>query len=456
MKSKGYILLFFIILLSFIIFPQLAIIINFNNNGFSTIQCYGPEIDVDLENNIHTTWISSEESEDHASQHFSFVYAKKSMNSTCWSDIKTLYNPTKDISFDPQLAVDKEENLHLVWYENSRVYYRFWNDTQKIWDLIETISDFKEPWSSSPRILVDDNFNVHVVWCDQGNYSGEGYEDNLLYRCKNATNGIWQSIEMLTFENSTSIYDQSITLDNDHNLAVAWIEEGRVYYKLRYYNNGTWTNSKFLSSFTGHSCENPSIMSDAANNFHFVWKEWAYPNPIIRYAKYVRNTDYLSNVQIFQGERASNPTIALDQYGNVHIAWESGTGVDIDIWYCYNPHFPVTYEKVSTESISHSQFPSLAVGTNNIVHFLWSDVSPYKGASEFSYDIFYKFKNITSGEWNSTIVLSPSNNFIFPVQLHPFWLSLLGLILIILITDLGFIIFRNSKLKKIIYHGIQE
>ena len=81
-------------------------IIGININGTSTTQCYSPKIHVDLENNIHTTWISSGESENNPFQHFSSVYAKKSVNSTRWSDIKTLYNPNNEISFTPQLVVD--------------------------------------------------------------------------------------------------------------------------------------------------------------------------------------------------------------------------------------------------------------------------------------------------------------------------------------------------------------
>jgi len=109
----------FILLLSFIIFTP-SIVNNKIERIFEvsspsikssgTIQCYSPQIYVDFENNIHTTWTSSGESDDFLIQQYSLVYAKKSMNSTSWSDIKTLYTPTDDIYQDAEFIVDKKEN----------------------------------------------------------------------------------------------------------------------------------------------------------------------------------------------------------------------------------------------------------------------------------------------------------------------------------------------------------
>jgi len=93
---------------------------------FGTFECYNPQIYTDFENNIHTTWTLSDEFD--GGQKYILDYTKKPMNSTHWSDIKTLYTPIDEIFEDVEFVVDKKENLHLVWneyLEYSRVYQRY-------------------------------------------------------------------------------------------------------------------------------------------------------------------------------------------------------------------------------------------------------------------------------------------------------------------------------------------
>ena len=415
---------------------------------FETFQCYSPQIYVDFENNIHTTWTLSDEFD--GGQKYFLDYTKKSVNSTNWSDVKTLYTPKDNIFENAEFVVDKKDNIHLVWneyLEYSRVYYRYWNASKNKWNLIETISDFKEASSWDPTVLVDDNFNAHIVWRDSSNYSGEGYEPNLLYRYKNTTLGTWQSIEILTLETNSSMrYSPTITFDSDYNIAVAWIDEGEVLYKLRYNSNSSWTNSSIISTFSGNDCEDPTIVCYAANNIHFTWMEWAYYRKV-HYAKYIRNTGQISHKMVYEGYRVDSPTMVLDQYENIHIAWEGGSSDDVDIWYRYKNASSGIWSNIeiaSKESTSHSNYPSISVGTNDILHFVWSDLTEYNKA-DYYYDIFYKSKNLTSGEWSSTIVLSLSKNSDPLVQLI---YILLGSSLVILITSMAFIIIRKRKKYK--------
>lgn len=415
---------------------------------FERFECYYPQIYIDFENNIHTTWTLSDEYND--GQKFILDYTKKPVNSTHWSDVKTLYTPIDDIFEDAEFVVDKKENLHIVWKEDldyTSVYYRCWNASKSKWNPIEIISDFKEADSFDPKILVDDNFNAHIVWRDSSNYSGEGYTPNLLYRCKNATHGMWQSIEILTLETNSSMrYSPTIAFDSDYNIAVAWIDEGQVLYKLRYNSNGSWTNSIIISTFSGNDCEDPTIACDVANNIHFTWMEWAYYRKV-HYAKYIRTTGQISHKMVYEGYRLNNPTMVLDQYENIHIAWESGFSDDVDILYRYKNASSGVWsnlEIASKESTSHSNYPSISIGTNDILHFVWSDLTEYNKA-DYYYDIFYKSKNLTSGEWSTTIVLSLSKNSDPLVQLI---YILLGASLVVLITSLTFIIIRKRKKYK--------
>ena len=401
-------------------------------------ECYNPQIYVDFENNVHTIWTFSEGP--------ILEYTKKPINSTSWSDIKTLYNPIDGFRY-VGFVVDKKENLHLVWCESSeydKVLYKCWNASKNKWNPIEIISDFIEPRSDEPIFLVDDSLNVHVVWSDRSNFSGEMYEPNLLYRCRNNNHESWQPIEILTLEtNASSRINPTMTFDNDLNIAVAWIENTDVVFKLRYNNNGSWTNSSIIS---GGNCEHPSIACDAANNLHFTWMEWSE----VHYAKYIRNTKQISHRKVFEGSRVNNPTMVLDQYENVHIAWEWRLGDDIDIWYRYKNAASETWsniEIVSKESTSHSVNPSFSVGTNDILHFVWSDATDYNQV-DYDFDIFYQSKNLTSREWSTTIVVT--SGIKYDTAMHQFittlvFYILLGSSFVILTISPAIIIIRKRK-----------
>jgi len=460
MKSRiffHFILLIFLIFLTFFTPPIV-------NNKIGTIyedplsdikasglagrfECYTPQVLTDFENNVHTIWTFSEEYDIYIDQKFILEYTKKPVNSTRWVDIKTLYTPIEDVFRDADFVVDKKENLHLVWRESleyRKVFYRCWNASKNKWNPIEIISDFKEPGSDQPKLLVDDSLTVHVVWSDWSNISGEMYEPNLLYRCRYNNHESWQPIEILTLEtNASSRKNPTMTFDKDLNIAVAWIENTELVFKLRYNNNGSWTNSSIIS---GGNCEHPSIACDAANNLHFTWMEGSEVN----YAKYIRITKQISHRKVFEGSNVNNPTMVLDQYENVHIAWEWRLGNDIDIWYRYKNAASETWgntEIVSKESTSHSINPSISVGTNDILHFVWSDATDYNQV-DYDYDIFYQSKNLTSGEWSTTIVLTSGIKYDTAVQqfisILVFYI-LLGSSLVILIIIPAIIIIRKRK-----------
>jgi len=105
------------------------------------------------------------------------------------------------------------------------------------------------------------------------------------------------------------------------------------------------------------------------------------------------------------------PSIAVDNFGTVHVAWRDltnygGSGPDFDIFYKYRDASGVwsLTEVVSTESTDESREPSLAVDSSGIVYVAWCDYSNY-GGSGTDKDIFYKQRDAT-GIWSTTEVVS--------------------------------------------------
>ncbi len=115
-------------------------------------------------------------------------------------------------------------------------------------------------------------------------------------------------------------------------------------------------------------------------------------------------TEVVSTESISQ---SNAPSLAVDTLGNVHIAWHEYTG-DYDIFYKRwddSSHIWTTTEVVSTESTGYSLYPSLAVDSSGNVHIAWEDWTDYAGAGTDG-DIFYKQWNASSSTWTTTEVVS--------------------------------------------------
>ncbi|GAG31433.1 unnamed protein product, partial [marine sediment metagenome] len=140
------------------------------------------------------------------------------------------------------------------------------------------------------------------------------------------------------------------------------------------------------------------------------------PDPDIFYKRY----DVLSNswtlAEIVSTESTSGSgqsSLAVDASGNVHIAWIDetdylGSGTDWDIFYKFWNASTSTWnatEVVFTESTTTSWYPSLVVDTAGDVHIAWIDETNYAGA-DTDKDIFYKYFDSTTFEWNATEVVS--------------------------------------------------
>ena len=64
-----------------------------------------------------------------------------------------------------------------------------------------------------------------------------------------------------------------------------------------------------------------------------------------------------------------------------------------------------TTEVVSTESTSNSFRPDIVTDIQGNIHVCWRDPTDYNFEGS-DYDIFYKYRSITSGLWTTTKVVS--------------------------------------------------
>ena len=116
------------------------------------------------------------------------------LNPPGWSDDTIISENDGAESIYPDIEIDSNRNIHAVWKDNGSptngIYYRRYNGTN--WD---SIIDLSNPGinSNSPTIAVDMENNVHVVFL---RWSGVPYAHyNVSYRRYDDSTGTWDGTD---------------------------------------------------------------------------------------------------------------------------------------------------------------------------------------------------------------------------------------------------------------------
>ena len=193
---------------------------------------YLPDICIDNSDLIHIVWA------DYLTGNYDIMYRR--FDGEIWSDVVNVTNDNY-YAAQPRIVVDSEESLHLT-YTNSpysagpyrEIYYNYYNGEQ--WMSQVNISNTGLDDSSDPDIAVDSNDNPHVVWRQKMttniydvyyNYSG-GFE--------------WAMSQNLTYLNCwTSKPDIQLIGDNTVFVLFNRDYDPNHYTNYMYYYDGFWT-----------------------------------------------------------------------------------------------------------------------------------------------------------------------------------------------------------------------
>jgi hypothetical protein len=161
---------------------------------------------------------------------FQIYHAESSDGGITWVE-EQVTNEINDQML-PSLAVDSQNNLHLVWDNgalpttaNVQVYYK---EKAATWGVKEFLANY----AAVPSIAIDSNDNVHVVY---GTYSDLGswnsYGNGIRWREK--TSSGWQAEE--TISSITSwVRLPTIAIDGNNNIHVAWFHSPGSDYRPHY------------------------------------------------------------------------------------------------------------------------------------------------------------------------------------------------------------------------------
>jgi len=338
-------------------------------------------------------------------------------NSSYWND---------GHSYDPVIAVDSSDKLHVVWEDQTagawgidvEIMYATYT-TVTGWSNVTVISDgyigtyWNDGHSYKPAIAVDSSNAVHVVWYDYTN-GVWGTDGEIMYVTYTTATG-WSNVTVIsdgydgTYWNDGPSLKPAIAVDSSDKVHVVWEDfthgvwgtDVEIMY-VTYTTATGWSNVTIISDglndiyWNDGSSLEPAIAVDSGNNVHVVWCDftdgvWGTDAEIM-YAYFTSDLGWLLPRIISDGYNGSywndggsyKPTIAIDSSNSVHVVWCDFTdgvwGTDYEIMYAnftkINSWSNIT---VISDGYSgtywndgESRNPTIAISTNQ-VHIVWED-----------------------------------------------------------------------------------
>ena len=286
------------------------------------------------------------------------IYVKRSVDDgVTWID-ETLISTTAGMEDNyqqkPALAVDSDDNLHVVWqgrvtgvYALFQIWYAKYDGSWSVPLRISTFTDMEDYDQKYPSIAVDSTDYLHVVW--EGRASGYTTDAQIWYA---KYDGSWSvpiriSTVVANMSANTQTYP-TIAIDSLNNLHVLWSGCSTDYpewnYQIWYSKyDGSWSVPLRISTFTDmedYSQLYVSIAINSDDNLHVVWSGKAsgfIADEQIWYAKYdgIWSNPLRISTGAGQGsEIQTQPSIAVDSDDYLHVAWQDKRpGDNFQIWY---------------------------------------------------------------------------------------------------------------------------
>ncbi|MEW6086978.1 MAG: hypothetical protein AB1498_01575 [bacterium] len=278
-------------------------------------QAASPDIIADKTGNIYIAW------QDLENGIYEIFYKKFEIDKGWQPDVKL----TKGLvsAANPKLAVDKYNNLHLVWRDNRdgnyEIYYKYFDG--KNWS-----EDFRlttDPASSeSPEIAVDNYQNVHVVWRDNRDKTYAIY-----YKKWNGKT--WEPDQKVSNSNnaSASITNPGITIDILGVIHIVWQDNRDGNYEIYYKKfDGKWSEDSRITN-DKYNSYNPKIISDSVANLHLVWYNQEKESSYIYYKKFSSPRPLIKAVKDFKvnsdtgASGQAEPSLAINTHGTIFMCW---------------------------------------------------------------------------------------------------------------------------------------
>ncbi|MBA7575789.1 hypothetical protein ES708_17625 [subsurface metagenome] len=276
---------------------------------------------------------------------------------------------------------------------NYKIYVKKSNDNGLTWATeetkISTAPGMENYHQLYPSIAVDSNNNLHVVWHGRATGYTTYYQ---IWYAKFDGNSWSTPVRISTYSGMEGYHQSnpSIAVGLDNNLHVVWYGCATgytTYYQIWYakFDGNSWSTPVRISTYNGMATNSqyyPAIVVDSSNYLHVVWNGMATGYTTVDqiwYNKYTTSWAGPVRISDYSGmENSSNyrPSIVVDSNDYLHVVWAGqATGYTVDqIWYNkYTTSWagPVRISDYSGMESYHQFRPSMTVDSFNNLHVIW-------------------------------------------------------------------------------------
>jgi hypothetical protein len=316
------------------------------------------------------------------------------LNAQTWESAKRL-TWTSGGSFNPAIALDSANNIHLVWHDdtpgNNEIYYKKSTDGGTTW----TTKRLTWNWTGShgADLLIDSSDNIYVSWY---NYTPGPAE---IYYTKSTNGGITWKTKRLTWNIGESVFPHMAT-DSSDNIHIVWYDNSpgnyEVYYRKSTNGGSTWT-TKRLTWNAGDS-SSPTIEVDSSDSIHVVWHDETPGNNEIFYKKSTDSgTTWTTKRLTWNPGHSYIPTISIDSSDNIHFVWYDFASSNYEIYHKKSTDGGTSWiTKRVTWNPGNSYYPDIGIDLGNNIHVSWFDSTP-----PGNYEVYYSRSTDAGATWTS-------------------------------------------------------
>jgi len=389
----------------------------------STAHSYQPRPAIDTEGNIHLVWHDATDILVSGSD-YDIFYKKWDVNTETWGATELLSTESTSESSEPSIVIDSEDNLHIVWQDNTDIlscgtdwdiFYKILDATTDLWSTTEVVSTESTSDAFDASFGIDQEGNIYVSWEDATDDDLEGDKDIYLKK-KDAITDIWGTAEDVSSISNDASNDPHLVIDSNGDVHIAWIEsfnldvdlDTDVFYRVLDADTTTWSTTEDLSTVGALDSDNVFLAVDSVDNIHVIYEDFSdymgsgIGEKDIFYKYKVAETGVWSPTElatVVSTEASRLAYMTIDSTNRIHMVFQDATdifeaGSDIDIFYTYKDSLTSDWAPqrlISTESIVSNVWglPAIAIDSNGYYHVFWTDLSDIYGAG-IDNDIFYR------------------------------------------------------------------
>ena len=250
-----------------------------------------------------------------------------------------------NLAYFSRLLKDQNGRIHLIYTENVisdediylielHVFHRYSDDNGQSWSIRSDISSMPIG-SVKPQILLDQNNNLHVVWeAGDGGDMGMVSGDTKVFYASSHDNGInWSTPFEFPIPSNSTGKNAALGINNQGVLLVAWLNtrDNQIYSQFSTDGGRFWSNSEpipgvygewreYTSLQDGYSMAtdsdgvihlvltgNMAITDQTIDVLHLSWKNFTWSEPDV--------------IADFKGDIPQWPRIAVSNGNQLNVAW---------------------------------------------------------------------------------------------------------------------------------------